>query len=387
MGIFDFFRKKEKIEIKEKEKIEFSSLGTKIAAETKNNKEKRSLMNKEIKNSLEEFRLKLKGNMESLQKIDIDSKKESERVRFIVKENLKIYIEQLNRFISNLEGINSEDYILKIPQVAENFKTTSVHSLERVTILIGREIDLIKQDLKEFFEKFNSIVSENKNLFEKEKQFEKLQNTLEELEKRKKFEAEIKELIKSLENNKERREMEKIEIEGSVKQMKEGEDYKNTLKERENVNEEIRKNDELLLKIKQELDIKALAKQFHGEKKKEIMLSELNKDFIAYVESNKIELIKLILEAKPKFDISKINEVLSKREQLKKREEAEIIKNIQREDEEIKKIEIELFRIEDLIKNENDKVGKIQEKIAEKEKEAEIISKSIWEDAEIIINN
>ena len=382
MSWLDFFRKREKIETEKKEKIDFSILGSKIESELEFIRKKRKEMNNEIKNLLDNFIAKIKNHIETLKSINIDEKKEDERIKFIVKENLGGYIEHLNRLIGNLEGLSSEEYT-KISLVIENFMVTSIHSFEKVTILIGKEMDSVKKDLKKFSDEFNSILYNNKSLFDKEKDLKNLRNIFEELEKRKKFEIEIKNSVGNLEKNKETIKRKKMDAEKNLNDIKNNSKYKNALAKKEEEKEKFRKNEEELFKIKQEIDLKFLAKYFHGIKKKEHIISELNRDFTSSLRNNEDSLINLLKEAKPEFDIDKIRKAMKERERLKNEKESEIIWEIKKIEEELKKSVIEELRIEDLIKNEKNKLEKIQEKINEKKIEIGSQANLIWKSVTI----
>ncbi|MBI5148376.1 hypothetical protein HZA33_01725 [Candidatus Pacearchaeota archaeon] len=380
MSWLDFFRKKEEKKEIIEEKIAFSDLQSKVESEQELQRKMKEEMNEQIKNILDNFVLKIKGHVEVLKNLRIDEKKENERIKFIVKENLKSYIDHLENLAVNLKSLKPEEYSKKISRTIENFQRMSINNLEKVTILVGKEIEVIGMDLRNFSYELNSILSNNRNLFEKEKKLEDLRDIFEEQEKIKKFEKEIESTITALKRNKESLERKREEIRKKLENIKNSSEYKKALEEKEEEREEARKNEENLFKLKSEIDLKFLAKHFHGDKKKEHLISELNKDFISSLQSNEAGLIALLKEAKPEFNTDKIKELIKKKgEQFKEKKELKIIEEVKKTENEIKEFERDLLETEDLIKDEEKRHDKIQEKIKEKREQIEIISKSIWE--------
>ena len=127
MGLFDLFKKL----IKEKElegivteKLAFSD----IENWTKNKRKENELKEKEIINSVKEkirlFNEQLKEKKGILENFDVESKKVEDRLKSVVNEGRKKYLESLEIFMENLNNIEKEDlgeFLSYVNQVFLNF--------------------------------------------------------------------------------------------------------------------------------------------------------------------------------------------------------------------------------------------------------------------------
>ncbi|MEA3414066.1 MAG: hypothetical protein U9Q99_00875, partial [Nanoarchaeota archaeon] len=91
MGIFKFF-KKEKLAVKI-ETIYQDKLSEWLSNKKKQHQEKESEFLVPIKERIDQLISELKTGIEVLEGVDIEAKKVDDRIKFIVKENLKNYIE------------------------------------------------------------------------------------------------------------------------------------------------------------------------------------------------------------------------------------------------------------------------------------------------------
>jgi len=165
MGLFNFFRKKG-IE-KKREKIDFSDIENWAKKKKKEVKEKEKealiLVQEKINILLNE----LKEKINVVKSINIEEKKVEDKIKFIVTEGRKKYIECVERFIESLSSLKKEgleESIKDINKIFLEFDKSSHMSYERATILIGKEMAEIKKSLQIFSKDLIKIFYENKNV-------------------------------------------------------------------------------------------------------------------------------------------------------------------------------------------------------------------------------
>jgi len=93
MGIFDFFRKKPVIE---REKLKLDDIDKFITNKKKDIKEKEKNFFDSIKSSLSIFINELTDKNNVLKNINLDEKKADPRAKFIIRENLSRYIDNVD---------------------------------------------------------------------------------------------------------------------------------------------------------------------------------------------------------------------------------------------------------------------------------------------------
>src|SRR3989344_3873960 len=106
MGIFDFFKSKK--EEPKKTKIQFENISKWLDEKTQFNKKKEEQILKTIDSVISETILRLEEQNLALGNIDLKDRKEQEKLKGIVIENLSVYSHQLNRLIDNLRNLKKD---------------------------------------------------------------------------------------------------------------------------------------------------------------------------------------------------------------------------------------------------------------------------------------
>jgi len=262
--IFQSEKKESKVEESLEEDIENLDIDTWL--NKKNNEIKNLFQQKKetLSTGLNELISNLEKNIEVLNNVDLDKKKLDDRTKQITGIGRREYIIALNKFLGNLKKSNKDNYEIGfIKKELENFSKYSAKSFFKATLIIGKEIEKIKDDiirirrLEDDFEKDNDglITRQNdirnligKNVQKKNNEEEKLR---------------IIEDVKKIEkiNEKEREKLN--DIEGQINKIKGSPQYK----EREEFIGEKNKKENFLkeneLKIKALLDRRLLEKYVH----------------------------------------------------------------------------------------------------------------------------
>ena len=263
MGFFDFLKEKEE---KKTEKISFDSLGKWIS----NKKEEAKGKEKALLDALRENISFLVGELESqivvLEGISLEEKKVEEKLKLISKENLNNYIVHLKNLIEDLKNIDS-DGILKLiyekEKVFSEFESKSAISFHKATILVGREMEVVKEGIGEFLKEFRELIKENKDfvdsstaLFKIESKFEQIK---EEEIKKEVIDNDIKSINEEIENfeNKVKENSKKIE------EFRKGERYLGYQEKIRRLGQSKKEVEEKIQELKKRIDFKKLAGNYH----------------------------------------------------------------------------------------------------------------------------
>src|SRR3989344_4236772 len=185
----------------EVERITFKELDQKINLEEINlEKERNELKNKVISIS-DVFINEAEGKIKVLNLINIDSKKEEEKLKNIVKDGLDLYIYCINELIINLKILSSlktEDCFRKLLSAIQVFSRNSIKAREKATILIGKEIKETEDVIKSFLAKCNFIFNEYNRLNNKNEKLKMIKKMLMEFSESLHFEELLNKEVKSL---------------------------------------------------------------------------------------------------------------------------------------------------------------------------------------------
>lgn len=269
MGIFSFLKKifsePEKTE-PARVKISFSDIENFIKdkineTNTKEN-ETISLINNKIKYFAEELREKIK----IVENVNVESKEKNDKIKSVVYEGRKKYIEFLERFIESLETLNQtslEKFIEDINLAFTRFNESSAKSYERATILIGKEMGSIKETLKNLSNELITIFNESKDIISNSKRLLLIESKFNEIkdinEKSAKIDEEIANLTsKILEKGKETK-----EISDNINYIKDSPEYIENIEKEKSIQLQEEEIEKEILSLKQLIDFKALSNFFH----------------------------------------------------------------------------------------------------------------------------
>ena len=323
-----------------------------------------------IKTNIDSFSKDIQEKVEIVEKVDIESKEKNNKIKAIVYEGRKKYIEFIERLMDNLEEHknidNFQEIIENINYSFSKFNESSMKSYERATVLIGKEMGAIKESLKKFSKEILEIYNENKNIISEKKSIlfseSKLNENLEIQDKLNKIDEESNELktkIKEKENilNK------KLTI---LNKIKNSEEYiKNIqLKESIIIKEEEIKNQ--ISQLRQDINFKSLSSFFHIFPEKMNYIKRYKESFLLeFKEDRGKSLVNLLNEAGLNNDkISEQIKNISMKEEILEKQKKEI------KEDPTNLVSSEIETLKENIKNWNDELDWI-EKRTEKLKEDE----------------
>lgn len=379
MGIFDFVKKifsdeaekGEKPESVKIEKIKAEDLelwiSRKKAESEKRSGEIVSLIWDKIKQTVGE----LEAEKGFLDKIDLRGKKENEKIKLVVKDNLNNYSEYLGMLINGLKGAETKDLnklITRINFLFYDFDKKSFMAYQKANILVGKELQAVRITSRNFTNDIRGILNSNKSLAENSKVVHFLDGKIRELVENSKINAETKSKIEDLRERIGIDESEIVKSKEKAEAVRKSESYKAREKEEEKLDYSKEKLKEEIAELGKMIDFKKLAGIIHTNEKKMNVLKEYRANFEkAFIEEGGDKIISLLKDSGlDDVDLAnKLDEIIKIRDKIDK-EEAELNKKGKNEianlEKEIKKAEDNISKIRIEIANEEKKTDKVGEK-------------------------
>ena len=324
-----------------------------------------------IQDRINFFANEFKEKINIVKVVDVESKKVEDKIKSVVDEGRKKYIESANDFINNLEGLEKGGFgkfTEEINKVFLDFNKSSHMSYERTTILIGKEMADIKKSLEVFSGDLIKIFEGNKDITDSSKIISYIKLKLEQVDEIEKDFERIGETIISLDKKKIEKEQENKKILEKIEEIKKSEDYIKNLERQEKIKLSEEELEKELFSLKQLIDFKGLANFFHIFGEEMSIIKVYRENFQTRFRKDDGEsIVKLLNEAKLN------NETISKKISQINNNEKEIAKNKQ----EIKKDGIEELYSETTkiileigsLKNEKEREEKRREKLKVRKKE------------------
>jgi len=361
MGFFDLFREKKK-EVETRELL-LEEIEIKTVEEEKNARENLKKINERARILVKEILPLLRGSLNSINSINLDKRKEDERIKKIVRENISLYGEHLSGLIVDLENFDKKEDsgdILRIDGVFESFLKKSDKSREKATILVGKEFEAIENIFRNFSKEFAFLMKETSLNNERMGKLGKFKEMFNELKELGESEKEIKDNLIILESKKEKNENELLRFGREIEHMIKSELHKNDLERKAKNVEEIRRLENELLLIKNKLDMKDLVNRYHDNEKKHKIIKEYMGDFKGAIKGDESgEFSKIIKEARGQ-DL-KLKSIVDKIEELEKFE-GESEREIKRFEENEGETKHNIERIKGEIEREGKRVEKIKDR-------------------------
>lgn len=285
MGIFDLFKKlfkEKKIEEIVIEKLAFSDIENWIENKTKANEIKEKEVILMIGDKIKKYNDELNQKIKILGDFDVESKKVEDRLKSVVNESRKKYIESLEIFIGRLNNIEKEkleEFIFYVNRVFLDFNKKSHMNYQKTTILIGKEMRSIKDNLKIFSGKLVEIFDENKNIVDSFKGISLVKSKLNMIIAIDRTLEKIRETIPDLNEKIKGKEEENKKLLEEIEKIKKSSNYLERLriqKKIESLKEEL-KND--VFRLNQLFDFKALANFYHSFEKEMKVIKEYKENF------------------------------------------------------------------------------------------------------------
>lgn len=201
-----------------------------------------------------------------LNNINIQEKKENQRIKSIVESGKNDYVKALKKLIENLKQKKDQDEFLKyINKEIIFFLKLEKKAKIKVTQLIGKEVENINNIINNIKKLINSFLDKNEELLKKESQINNIKkqyNTLKELNLKQK---EIENNKKEIENQNDKLTQKTNNINNEIKKIQESQEYTKAKELQEKIKINKNKLFKLEMNIKGFFDNKLFIKYIHNE--------------------------------------------------------------------------------------------------------------------------
>ena len=356
MGFIDFLKKlieknRTKESERETEKVAFDEIGDWVENKGKEIKDKEKEVFVLIQEKINFFINELKEKADILESIDVDSIKTKDKIKSIVNEGREKYLEKIKDFsesLSILKKNNLEEFILDVNKLYYNFSKSSRMSYERTTILIGKEIDDIKERVIGFSKYLTKTFDKNKDIINSSKIISFIKLKLKHVIEMERILKEIDESITSLDKKITEKKQENKEIIEEIEKIKKEKSYIENLKKQEKIKLLEGALEKDIFSLRQLIDFKALANFFHIFEEQMNIVKSHKEDFQTNFQGDGGASILILLdEAKLNNEAisAKIKQINDKKDEIIKNKAT--IKKDEIEDllAEIKKIKLEIEKL------------------------------------------
>ncbi|MEK6951439.1 MAG: hypothetical protein AABX29_00320 [Nanoarchaeota archaeon] len=383
MSWLDFFKKEETKII-----LTIDELISKLKSEEDKLELKNKKIKEEIKQNLSLLIYDLSSQIQVLKSINLEQRREAERIKKIVLENLSFYTIHLEKLIKGLEIIDqspkTEEYIKEIQDLFGKFKKDSHNNFEKSTILIGKELEVVQKIIKKYFENFNQIIDKNKDLFEKLILIKNLQNQISEFHNIKRIQEEIKSSIGESKKIKNNLLIEKDLLEKQYKTFLESKEYRLLFKDKEKTEKDITNLNLEVFKIKEKINLKFLLKYYHGDHKNSKLLLDYKDNFLSMLEEDKnLEIIKIVKEVLNLEIAEEIGKIKEETLRLKQQPKAGIPEKMNSFVNKINNLDLDILNMHNQIEEENKKILRFNTKQGRQLNEIKQWTKSILGEVEV----
>ena len=329
-----------------------------------------SALKKQLKNEISKkiscFEIEANEKISSLENIDISQRKEYDKIKIIVKENLNLYISHLKRTIDNIKKSENEvieDYINLLIHTLNEFNRVSLRPFEKATILIGDELGSAKAIVNSFIQDINKIVGDNNFIFEKNKLYCIISRLLSESKQLTLLYIEMDNKLRESNINLENANVELDILNNKLSEIKETDSFKEDTQEKLDHRNRLSFLESEIQTINERLKLKLLLKKFHHDKKiDELVRNYINNFKNALKEDKELRIID-ILDEDNKELTSKLREIQNTLISLRPLSPTKIDREIELIEEKIKENITHILNLENGIKNEKKGKEKISLKL------------------------
>ncbi len=383
MGILNYLKKiifedekkesqTENMSEKNSTELTLPDIQSKTAALEKELLEKKDKLEKNSKALIQENISSLKDCLELLKGVNLDKRKEPDKLKELVLENVHIYETYLQKFIRELEEYPSIDDILKL---FELFSKNSLKSYQKATTLVGEEFEKTESILKEFALNFNRLIKENQENNFKMSKFKEIDKNFEEIAGIASVENEIKQNLAKLKQDKDENEKTLIEDKNKIELIVKSTEYKEDSNKKEELRLQIKKLEQEMASTLEKINLKELAKICHeNEKKHKIVQAYIANSKKAIEEDLERNFDKIVKETRGmEINLSEINNKIKELNGVRLPSEVELSQI----DSEMSSYKKQITQLDKMIAEEESKLARFENKKQVIENKVKLEAKNI----------
>lgn len=326
MGFKDFFKKLVKeepvVEPVEKEKVSFENLEEWVEKKGKELDKKEQNILDSVQDQLTEYIKDLKAKVAILEEVDLDKRKDKDKIKIIVKENYVNYLSHVRRFVealSELEENSIGEFISKTNSIFSDFDKRSFGSYQKANFLIGKEMVAVKESTLNLSKYFKNVFEENKQFIDSFKQLFAIKLKLNQIQGIWEIIQDSENKIKEIEDKIKKNKSKKQTLLQEIEEIKKTKDYLEHLKHQKEIELKENKINQDISELKNLIDFKELGNIFHTIEKKNEILKAHKQDFHTHFHKDNGEGILSLIEESGKNKevlIMKINNIKGKKQEL-----------------------------------------------------------------------
>jgi len=234
-----------------------------------------------INGRLAEFYVSVEVGLGVLEGIDIESKKEHERAKILVRQGLDKYIISVRVLLKDLEKIernNLEDFAKDIVEVFARFEKTSAKFYGRANYLVGDEMAAVRNEIRRFY---NEMVGMFEGpLIGNLRRIEAVRLKLDEFESVEKVVGDVEEEIVVRDRKIDEAKNKVVELKRDVEDMKESVDYISGIEARGEVVRLRAGLDREIGRLKELVDFKRLTNLVHSNERELGVVKDYRAHFV-----------------------------------------------------------------------------------------------------------
>ncbi|MEK6850847.1 MAG: hypothetical protein AABX85_04700 [Nanoarchaeota archaeon] len=357
---------KPEVENVKPESVKIEQVNEKVNEKIKQNFLRKDELKNELTKRIDSFKREMNNSIEILEKVTLSERKEHEKIKLVVLENLSLYDAQLKRLISQLENLESlkiKEGLAKLKTILNDFDRASHLPFEKATILIGKELEGNRNILRAFIKDFSNIEKNNKSFFEQVELTDKLNALLGEMKQVSDFIEEVNKTVLAYESQAEKKREEHEKTKQKIDEIKKSDEFKKEIELKENHRQKLNDIETEIRITKQKIDFKALTKTYHLNEKANHLIKSYSGDFLSALKNDEnLDILDLIGE----------NEKLKKNELKDLREKvAELNRQFQT------KTDAEILELENNLKNLDSHINQIKSHIETEKKKKDRSSQKL----------
>jgi len=306
--ILSLFKKKEEIKQLPKE-FSFQEIDEKVKEIQERIAKEQNQIKEEIQERIARFDSEILESIRQLEAIDIEKRRDFDKLKSIVKENLKSYINYLKRLQKNLKEITElcpEEYFKKIYSIMSEFVKLSNVSFERATILIGKEMEDVAKRIKIFLNDLDILLKKSDR--HKNKKINQIIKIINEIRTTKKYYEKKQTEIINLQTDLERVKEELTLKEKLLENILNSNDYKKEEEMKKVYKMKLQDFENKLYKIKEKINFKELLNKYHLDKKKKEIIESYRNNFKESLLEQDENLFQELIEDKKEINLSALKQ-------------------------------------------------------------------------------
>ena len=346
-------------------RITLSELPARVELLANNRQAWNQKLKKQIKERIFQLEKETGIAIESLMNFDLSKRKEYEKIKHTVQENLNLYTSQLGKLgrdLAKIEEHESSNYLKRIFSLVNEFLKVSHLPYEKATFLVGKEMAAAKNEVMRFAQDISAIAEENKMLFEEAKLTDNVFSLSSELKQSEALSKGVQDEIAGLSLKIKELDEKHNDIKSEIARIKESEEYKKDIEKKENHQKEQAGIIKEMEKIRKEIDFKALARVFHHDSRKAGIIKDYSNDFKSALKADENLRIIEMAESSQNIDVSSLRQLKNELIQLDSHIALETEAKIASLSDKLKRIESEKAGAESDILEESKKQNRLAKK-------------------------